>query len=157
MKTYQDNFSTYVFHSDLRTNFVKEECQGSHKKHVTEEYIQKNSACRVVKLKEGTELCNCLLRTSVAVASKCIHMTLMIWHLVSNSSLNFFVCSIELAAPFYAKVNLTLPVLCRLLFVHLLPTALRLYVETLLKWRGCGFCIIFSALCSFLDVLFNRL
>lgn len=90
-------------------------------------------------------------------------MKVIIWHLVNNSSLNLFGFFLLLfnrvSSPFLCKGKLVfiLLVLCRLPFVHLLPTALRLYVETLLKRRGCSFFIIFSALCSFLDVLFNRL
>lgn len=81
----------------------------------------------------------------------------MIWHLVKNSSFKPVFCLIGLAAPFYAKVHLSL---YHLFYtrLHLLPTALWLYVDTLLKKEGdSGFCIIFSALCSFLDVLLNWL
>lgn len=74
-------------------------------------------------LKKVTDLCNHLLCTNVATVSKCIHINLMIWHLLKNSSFKPVFCLIGLAAPFYAKVHLSLYYLfyTRL---HLLPTAL---------------------------------
>jgi len=65
------------------------------------------------------------------MVSKSIHISLMIWHLLKNSSFKPVFCVIGLAARFYAKVHY--------LFytrLHLLPTALRLYGDTSLKRGG---------------------
>lgn len=95
---------------------------------------------------QGQQLQPSITAGCVAMASKCIPINWTIWHLLKNSSFKPVFCLIGL----YAKAHLSLYCLfyARL---HLLPTALWLYVETLLK-RGT---VVWYYLFSF--VFFSRL
>lgn len=100
------------------------------------------------QLKEVIDLCNCLSCTSVATVPECIHTNLMIWHLLNNL-LNLFLFN-RVSSPFLCKGTLVFTLL--VLYKNLLPTALWLCVEMLVK-RGGGQCFLYY-LFSF--VFFSR-